>query len=128
MDLRCLASVIPNFNFSRLTPSTKIPISVVTSRRTSTGSVLTFQCKATSEISSHPVVARRSANYQPTIWHYNYIESLRSEYVGESCSRRIDKLKGDVRMMLDNVVDPLEQLELLISYKGLDYLITLKTK
>ncbi|KAB1205568.1 Myrcene synthase, chloroplastic [Morella rubra] len=120
MALSLLASV-PNFSFPRLTPS-KIPISLVTSTRT--GSVPTFQCKAaTTKISSHPVVARRSGNYQPTIWHYDYIESLRSEYAGESCNRRIDKLKGDVRMMLDKVVDPLEQLELIdiLQRLGLSY-------
>lgn len=31
---------------------------------------------------------------------------------GESCTRRIDKLKEDVRMMLHIVVDPSEHLEL----------------
>ncbi|XP_041011494.1 myrcene synthase, chloroplastic-like [Juglans microcarpa x Juglans regia] len=84
-------------------------------------------CKATSseKISSHSDinVVRQSANYHPPIWHYDYIQSLRSEYVGESCTRRIEKLKGEVRTMLHKVVDPLQQLELIdiIQRLGISY-------
>ena len=27
------------------------------------------------------IIARRSANYQPPIWHFNFVQSLKSEYV-----------------------------------------------
>jgi (-)-alpha-terpineol synthase len=112
-----------------------------------------FQCMATDKISSNSNITtvRRSANYQPPIWHYDYIQSLTSEYVvnfflyidsyglsllqvfvtilnldwqGESCTRRHDKLKGEVRMMFHNKeVDPLEQLELIdiLQRLGLSY-------
>nr|QWQ79604.1 TPS46 [Juglans sigillata] len=68
------------------------------------------------ENSSHDVtIVRRSANYHPTIWHYDYIQSLRSEYVGETFKEKVDKLKGEVTMMFHKVVvlDPLEQLKLI---------------
>ena len=42
---------------------------------------------------------------------------------GESCTGKIKKLKGEVRMMLHKVVDPLEQLELIdiLQRLGLSY-------
>ncbi|KAG6675448.1 hypothetical protein I3842_15G102200 [Carya illinoinensis] len=58
-------------------------------------------------------IVRRSANYHPTIWHYDYIQSIRSEYVGELFTQKIDKLKGEVTMMFHKVVDPIKQLELI---------------
>ena len=42
-----------------------------------------FRCMATTQIStpSNITTVRRSVNYQPPIWHYDYIQSLTSEYV-----------------------------------------------
>ncbi|XP_059432149.1 myrcene synthase, chloroplastic-like [Corylus avellana] len=83
------------------------------------------KCMATNEISvsNGGSTVRRSANYQPSIWHYNYIQSLTSEYVGESCTRQLDELKGEVRMMFHKVVEPGEQLELIdiLQRLGLSY-------
>ncbi|KAE8077316.1 hypothetical protein FH972_015888 [Carpinus fangiana] len=84
------------------------------------------QCMATNEISISNSVSgtvRQSANYQPPIWHYDYIQSLTSEYVGESCTKRLEKLKGEVRMMFYKVVDSLEQLEMIdvLQRLGLSY-------
>ncbi|KAK7828102.1 myrcene synthase [Quercus suber] len=36
---------------------------------------------AASKISNSPIIVWRSTNYHPSIWHYNYIQSLRNEYV-----------------------------------------------
>ncbi|KAF8410924.1 hypothetical protein HHK36_003461 [Tetracentron sinense] len=60
-----------------------------------------------------PTVARRSANYQPCIWDYDYVQSLKSHYVGETYMKCAKKLKRDVRIMFVNVVEPLAQLELI---------------
>nr|QWQ79340.1 TPS63 [Juglans sigillata] len=84
---------IRNCKLSTLLPP-KRPVSALTSPKDST-------------------IVRRSANYHPTIWHYDYIESIRSEYVGELFTRKIDKLKGELTMMFHNVVDPIKQLELI---------------
>ncbi|KAJ0081040.1 hypothetical protein Patl1_10185 [Pistacia atlantica] len=69
------------------------------------------QCKASIKMCDETIV-RRSANYQPSIWSFDYVQSLKSEYVGESWAQRVTKLKKDVRLMLDTMVDPLHQLEL----------------
>ncbi|XP_059456694.1 myrcene synthase, chloroplastic-like [Corylus avellana] len=108
MDLYRLAS-LGNANFTRLLPP-KTPISSFVK---STSFPPTFLCMATTQISTPSNIVRRSANYQPPIWHYDYIQSLTSVYVGESLTRRTDKLKGEVRMMFNKVVDPLEKLELI---------------
>ncbi|KAG7981062.1 hypothetical protein I3843_05G212900 [Carya illinoinensis] len=57
-------------------------------------------------------IVRRSANYKPTIWHYDYIQSLKSEYVGVSYTRKLAKLKGEVTMMFHKVLEPPKQLDL----------------
>ncbi|XP_030935583.1 myrcene synthase, chloroplastic-like [Quercus lobata] len=108
MALNLLAS-LPICNFNRLPPiPSKGPISLVKSR-----SGIVVQCMPASKISNSSTILRRSANYKPTDWHYDYIQSLRNEYTGESCTRQNNMLKEQVRMMLHKVVDPLEQLELI---------------
>ncbi|XP_030935390.1 myrcene synthase, chloroplastic-like isoform X2 [Quercus lobata] len=108
MALKLLASLhICKFNRPPPIPS-KGPISLVKSR-----SGIVVQCMPASKISNSPTTLRRSANYQPTDWHNNYIQSLRNDYTGESCTRQNNMLKEQVRMMLHKVVDPIEQLELI---------------
>ncbi|KAL4595818.1 hypothetical protein ACB092_12G119200 [Castanea dentata] len=68
---------------------------------------------ADSNTSNNSIIVRRSANYQPSIWDYDYIQSLRNKYVGETCTGQSNMLKEHVRMMIHKVVDPLEQLELI---------------
>ena len=45
------------------------------------------------------------------------------DWQGESCTKRLDKLKGEVRMMFYKVVDSLEQLEMIdvLQRLGLSY-------
>uniref|UniRef100_A0A5B7B4V6 Putative (-)-alpha-terpineol synthase n=1 Tax=Davidia involucrata TaxID=16924 RepID=A0A5B7B4V6_DAVIN len=56
---------------------------------------------------------RRSANYQPCIWDYDYVQSLSSDYVRETYKRQSEELKERVKMMLDKEIEPLDQLELI---------------
>ncbi|KAI7991767.1 hypothetical protein LOK49_LG12G02308 [Camellia lanceoleosa] len=60
-------------------------------------------------------VIRRSANYQPPIWDHDYVQSLNSKYVGDVYEKRAAKLKEDVKIMLEKVVDedPLDALEMI---------------
>ncbi|KDO45600.1 hypothetical protein CISIN_1g044511mg, partial [Citrus sinensis] len=63
-------------------------------------------------------IIRRSADYGPTIWSFDYIQSLDSKYKGESYAKQLEKPKEQVSAMLqqdDKVVDldPLHQLELI---------------
>ncbi|XP_026436674.1 alpha-terpineol synthase, chloroplastic-like [Papaver somniferum] len=43
--------------------------------------------------------ARRSANYQPSLWDYDFIQSLKSQYTEEQYTERAEKLKEGVRHM-----------------------------
>ncbi|KAK1429352.1 hypothetical protein QVD17_11560 [Tagetes erecta] len=57
-------------------------------------------------------VARRSANYAPSIYSFEYIQSLSTEYLGEEYKARANSLKDKVKMMLHEVESPLSALEL----------------
>ncbi|KAG7944362.1 hypothetical protein I3843_15G097000 [Carya illinoinensis] len=111
MHLGILDSV-RNCKLSTLLPP-KRPVSALTSGKG--GDVPhPFQIMAPEENSSiDSTIVRRSANYHPTIWHYDYIQSIRSEYVGELFTQKVEKLKGEVTMMFHKVVDPIKQLELI---------------
>ncbi|KAG6642222.1 hypothetical protein CIPAW_09G127800 [Carya illinoinensis] len=52
-----------------------------------------------------------SRNCHPTIWHDDYIQSLKSDYVAESYTIKIENLKGKVIEMFHKMVDPLNQVE-----------------
>ncbi|KAK8358961.1 hypothetical protein V6Z11_A04G062700 [Gossypium hirsutum] len=70
------------------------------------------------------IITRRSANYHPPIWDYGYVQSLRNDFVqDESYKEQARNLKEEVRMMLGDVVDPLEKLELIDTLQrlGLSY-------
>ncbi|KAL2477434.1 Tricyclene synthase [Forsythia ovata] len=58
-------------------------------------------------------VIRRSGNYRPPMWEFAYIQSLNSEYTGGRSVTRDSELKMQVKMMLDEAVEPLDQLELI---------------
>nr|XP_033513829.1 (-)-alpha-terpineol synthase-like isoform X2 [Nicotiana tomentosiformis] len=67
---------------------------------------------------------RRSGNYQPSIWEYTQIQSLKNQYSGEKFIRRRDELKMEVKIMLsDRNMKPLDQLEIidLLQRLGLSY-------
>ena len=79
MALKLLTS-LPMYNFSRVPVSSKDPISLVTSKTRNGYLARPVQCMAANKVSTSPDILRRSANYQPSIWNHNYIESLRIEY------------------------------------------------
>ena len=80
MALKLLAS-LPIYNFSRVLVSSKDPISLVTSRTRNGYLPRPVQCMPANKVSNSPDILRRSANYQPSIWNHDYIESLTNEYV-----------------------------------------------
>ncbi|XP_023876737.2 (E,E)-alpha-farnesene synthase isoform X1 [Quercus suber] len=62
---------------------------------------------------------RRSANYKPNIWNYDYLQSLSSIYDGQEYERRVQKLKEDVRIIFANAVDSVATFELIDSVNKL---------
>nr|QWD59171.1 terpene synthase 2 [Aconitum carmichaelii] len=86
---------------------------------------LRFRCFSI-PVTIDPTVPRRSEHYeyQPTIWDYDFVESLESSFTGEIYTNRIAKLKGNVRLMLEKAVGSLAQLELIdvLERLGISYL------
>ncbi|KAI7743354.1 hypothetical protein M8C21_009257, partial [Ambrosia artemisiifolia] len=72
------------------------------------------QSTSTAVTSVEPVV-RRSANYDPTLWSFDHIQSLSSNYTGEDYVARADALKDTVKMMIrrqvGNVSNTLELID-----------------
>ncbi|KAL3538331.1 hypothetical protein ACH5RR_001697 [Cinchona calisaya] len=56
---------------------------------------------------------RRSGNYQPSNWDFDFVQSLQNEYAEEKYIKRCGVLKEQVKMLLDEEVKPLSQLELI---------------
>ncbi|KAG7542585.1 Terpene synthase N-terminal domain [Arabidopsis thaliana x Arabidopsis arenosa] len=71
-----------------------------------------FTRKAESKTPSQPLVARRSANYQPSLWEHEYLLSLGNTYVKEDNIERVMLLKQEVSKMLNETEGLLDQLEL----------------
>ncbi|XP_034705074.1 (-)-alpha-terpineol synthase-like [Vitis riparia] len=100
----------PFFTFTRLQPASRFCLGK------SHGVCISgpVQCTGGAKTSSQTaVIVRRTASYQPSIWDHDYIQSLTSDYVGETYTRQLEKLKGDVKIMLGQVGEPLHQLELI---------------
>ncbi|GJV79544.1 R-linalool synthase QH1, chloroplastic-like protein [Tanacetum coccineum] len=71
-------------------------------------------------------IVRRSANYPPSVWSHDYLESLTNKYVGVKHETTLHGLKETVRRMIseDTVVEnPLATLELIddLQRLGLSY-------
>ncbi|CAK9316326.1 unnamed protein product [Citrullus colocynthis] len=72
------------------------------------------------------IIVRRSANYQPPIWKYEFVQSLKSEFMEDSCLNRRDILIKRVKMMLNQkllVGDSLKVMEVVdeLQRLGLSY-------
>ncbi|XP_031260215.1 (R)-limonene synthase 1, chloroplastic-like isoform X1 [Pistacia vera] len=69
------------------------------------------QCIASPELNTSTAV-RRSGNYQPCIWNDDHLLSLTNEYTEDTYRKKAETLREEVRMMINSVKNPLDQLEL----------------
>ncbi|XP_043723571.1 terpene synthase 10-like [Telopea speciosissima] len=74
-----------------------------------------IRCVANASIQSQAedIINKPSVVYQPTIWDYDFVESLRSGYVEDTFRSRAKEITEDVRVMLNKEVEPLAQLKLI---------------
>ncbi|KAI3997451.1 hypothetical protein MKX01_008058 [Papaver californicum] len=78
---------------------------------------------ASSQTSTNPSKARRSANYRPNVWDPKFVQSLTSDFKSRIYTDRIEKLKEDIRGMFDEASGSASSLKLIdtIQRLGLDY-------
>ncbi|KAA8524537.1 hypothetical protein F0562_010960 [Nyssa sinensis] len=66
---------------------------------------------------------RRSANYPPSVWDYDFVQSLGCDYTEEKYTRPADEMKDEVKRLINETTDPLAKLELIdaVQRLGLKY-------
>ncbi|PIN19469.1 (-)-alpha-terpineol synthase [Handroanthus impetiginosus] len=65
-------------------------------------------------------VSRRSGNYEPSVWDFNFIQSLNSTYTGECYAKQASELKQQVDGMLqEGAMEQVDQLELIDNLQNL---------
>ncbi|XP_057788855.1 sabinene synthase 1, chloroplastic-like [Salvia miltiorrhiza] len=84
---------------------------------------LNFACLCSSiQVAEAPQI-RRSGNYKPSLWDFNYIQSLNTPYKEERHLNRQAELIMQVKMLLKDKMEALQHLELIhdLKYLGLSY-------
>nr|AHI50308.2 limonene-myrcene synthase [Erythranthe lewisii]AHI50309.2 limonene-myrcene synthase [Erythranthe lewisii] len=93
----CFASYIPSANGLKIEPCASI------------------QCNA-QVCDQSPTVDRRSGNYEPPLWDFDFVQSLSTaKYAEERYSKRANELIKQVKKMLvgEQIMEPIHQLELI---------------
>ncbi|KAK7404929.1 hypothetical protein VNO78_05989 [Psophocarpus tetragonolobus] len=87
-------------------------------------SIFPLRCNATTTNTNIHVSERKSANYQPNLWNYDFLQSLKHDYADIRYECRAKKLLEEVRRMIKNEnADIRVKLELVDDVKrlGLSY-------
>ncbi|KAE8692736.1 Isoprene synthase [Hibiscus syriacus] len=106
-----------NLCLYRLNPKqTMIPTTIrrqqVVSDRTSFHTCCAVSSKA--QVSDQPKEGRRLANYQPSIWNYDFLQSLNNDHADVLYRERASKLEQEVRFLIHNEdAEPVKLLELI---------------
>ncbi|KAJ4981402.1 hypothetical protein NE237_032239 [Protea cynaroides] len=98
----CLSS------FTAVLPPSEI--SCLQNRRV--GQATVAHCRGT-DPSASPERERRSAQYDPSIWDHQLIESMKNPYINELSLARLEELKQEVKGLIRSTSDPLSRLELI---------------
>ncbi|KAK6124436.1 hypothetical protein DH2020_041813 [Rehmannia glutinosa] len=64
--------------------------------------------------------ARRSGNYKSSIWDDDYVQSLTTPYMAKEYVEQAEKLQRQVKIIIDETEDELDQLELIDNLQRLD--------
>ncbi|KAL4347326.1 hypothetical protein GQ457_17G005070 [Hibiscus cannabinus] len=119
---RSMALLLPtslNLCLSRVNPKqVMIPTTIrhrqVVSDRTSFHMCRAVSSTAQVSVSDQPEDGRRSANYQPTIWSYDFLQSLNNDHADVIYTERAAKLEQEVRFAInDEDAEPVDLLELI---------------
>ncbi|PIA50857.1 hypothetical protein AQUCO_01200259v1 [Aquilegia coerulea] len=87
-----------NLNFHPNSLSTYSTPRIVSVRALSKSNMIrNVCCRANIHQTSESLILRRSANYQPSIWDFDYIQSLNSKYMGKTWENRAKMLKEYIR-------------------------------
>ncbi|WCJ37098.1 Myrcene synthase chloroplastic [Euphorbia peplus] len=79
-----------------------------------------FRAKVISaKVSVNEPIIRRSANYQPSNWDFDFVSSLSSQYMEEEYTVKQKELKAEVKMMLEKERNRLNKLEIINSLQRL---------
>ncbi|KAK8964073.1 hypothetical protein KSP40_PGU004631 [Platanthera guangdongensis] len=89
-----------------------------------------LHCCWSANLAESTSLARRTANFQPSIWDYDDIQSLPNDIMGEDRLNRRDELKDDVRHLIGQKRGLIEQLDLVDSLRqlGISYHFELEIK
>ncbi|CAA0836098.1 Tricyclene synthase- chloroplastic [Striga hermonthica] len=104
--------------FHRVSPSYIINVNGFKNRYSSS-----LQCKAVASVPTVAQTRRRSGNYKPPLWDFDFIQSLTTEYKEEKHSKRVTELVTQANKLLDEKMGPIQQLELIddLSRLGISY-------
>ncbi|KAK4842182.1 hypothetical protein QYF36_012858 [Acer negundo] len=82
-----------------------------------------------SEASYDAIPERRSANYKPNVWKYDFIQSLNAtKFDEEEHKNRAENLKEEVKLMFAKSMEVLAKLELIDIFMKLGLSILLRRK
>nr|AGK88256.1 alpha-terpineol [Thymus caespititius] len=90
--------------------------------RSSSASRLVEPCRVSSKTDTKPAeITRRSGNYEPSLWDFDFIQSLDNHhpYVKEKQLKREEELIVQVKMLLGTKMEAVKQLELIDDLKNL---------
>nr|BAG82825.1 linalool synthase [Backhousia citriodora] len=68
-------------------------------------------------------IVRRSANWQPSVWDYDYVQSLTVDYTEDKYTKQVQRLKEEVKGLFDREMKQVAKLEFIdvVQRLGLGY-------